>query len=77
MDDKIKQLLDELKALASDNLREYSKAYMLLNNKDDAAMLTFDMDDFSCKLPLIHVEVIEMFNEFLQNAIEYYKAETE
>ena len=77
MDDEIKRLLNELKSLASDDLREYSKAFMLLNNIDDAAMLTFSIDKYECKLPLIHVEVIAMFNEFLQNAIEYYKVETE
>lgn len=79
MDDneKLLEILKQLKELASDDLRDFSHVHMLLNNFNEAATLSFNMKGYSIVLPLVHVEIIEMFNDFLAEAIEYLQHETE
>ena len=69
------EILKQLKELASDDLRAVCHMQLLLNNIDEAATIEFKIAGKSIAMPLIHVEVIEMFNDFLTQAIEYYKCE--
>jgi hypothetical protein len=74
-DRDLDEIEKQLRGLAHSDLQNYVKAKELLNNSQDAAVLTMQIDNNDVTLLLVHVEVIELFHDFLQLAIEYYQGE--
>lgn len=70
-DKELEHLLEELKSLDNKTLSEFSTAYTLISNLEEAAVLNMSIGKYRCSLPIIHIEIIQMFRVFLEEAIEY------
>ena len=72
-DNQLNELMNQLSEIDDAQQAAFMQAYMALANTADAGSLTLTINNRSYNMPLINVDIIALFSDFLLNAIDYFK----
>jgi hypothetical protein len=73
VDDQLNELMNQLSEIEDAQQAAFMQAYVALANTADAGSITLTINNCSYNMPLINVEIIALFSDFLLNAIDYFK----
>ena len=72
--DKAKdEILNGMREMEKEVAAGFNHAKMLLDNTEEAMLLKLEIGDYKSRMVLINVEVIAMFEDFINQVVAYYK----